>query len=131
MMRFMKIALTASLLWFGCAVSANAQQHAADSTVADGASLIVTALPNPNEMAAVQAYFDGVLPLLLGADGVLVKRLNVQSVIHGRPSGVVLVMDFPSAEAIESVFASDSYGKMIRVRERAFLEINILITSDM
>ena len=63
-------------------------------------TLVVTAVPDPNEMASVQEYLQGVMPLLMGAGGKPVKRLKVDEVIHGKPSGMVLVMDFDSADAI-------------------------------
>ena len=37
--------------------------------MSDPSTLIVTALPNPAEMASVQEYLKGVLPLLTGAGG--------------------------------------------------------------
>ena len=40
-------------------------------------TLVVTAVPDPNEMASVQEYLQGVLPLLMGAGGKAVKRLKV------------------------------------------------------
>jgi hypothetical protein len=60
-------------------------------------TLVVTAVPDPNEMGSVQEYLKGVLPLLMGASGKPVKRLKVNEVIHGKAGGMVLVMDFESA----------------------------------
>ena len=97
----------------------------------DKTTLIVTAIPNPNEMASVQEYLKGVLPLLMGAGGKLVKRLKVNKVIRGNPIGMVLVMDFDSAETISAVFESDDYAALIPVRDRGFSEMNILLTSEM
>ena len=74
------------------------------------ATLVVTAIPNPSEMEAVQTYLKDVMPLLLKAGGKLEKRLKVGDVINGKPSGMVLVMDFESDEAISSLFASDEYA---------------------
>lgn len=54
-------------------------------------TLVVTAIPNPNEIESVQQYLQGVLPLLMGAGGKPVKRLKVDQVIHGKPSRMVLV----------------------------------------
>ena len=45
-------------------------------------TLVVTAVPNANEMASVQEYLQGVLPLFKGAGGKLVKRLKVDTVIQ-------------------------------------------------
>ena len=95
------------------------------------ATLVVTGTPNPAEMESVQSYLKGVMPLLIGAGGALVKRLKVAKIVNGRPSGMVLVMDFPSEEAVEELFASDAYQALVETRDTGFSEMNILITGDM
>ena len=95
------------------------------------ATLVVTATPNPNEMESVQGYLQGVLPLLMGAGGKPVKRLKVNEVILGNPSGMVLVMDFDSDEAIAALFESDEYAALIPMRDQGFAEMNILLTHGM
>lgn len=95
------------------------------------ATLVVTAVPNPNEMASVQQYLQGVLPLLMGAGGTPVKRLKVDEVINGNPSGMVLVMDFDSADAISRMFSSEDYAALVPVRDQGFAEMNILLTRAM
>ena len=94
-------------------------------------TLVVTAIPNPDEMGSVQQYLKGVMPLLQGAGGQLVKRLKVGTVIHGSPSGMVLVMDFDSADAITGMFESDEYSALIPVRDKGFREMNILLTQQL
>ncbi len=99
--------------------------------MSDKTTLVVTAIPNPAEMPAVQEYLKGVMPLLLGAGGQLVKRQKVAQVVNGEPSGMVLVMDFDSAEAVTGLFASDDYAALVPVRDRGFAQMNILITQAM
>ena len=94
-------------------------------------TLVVTAIPNPNAMDSVQDYLQSVLPLLLGAGGKLVKRLKLDKVILGNPSGMVLVMDFDSTAAITALFESDEYVALIPTRDRGFVEMNILLTHEM
>ena len=94
-------------------------------------TLIVTAMPNPDEMASVQEYLQGVMPLLMGAGGRPVKRLKVDEVIHGKPSGMVLVMDFDSDEAITGLFESEDYAALVPIRDRGFAEMNIQLTHEM
>lgn len=94
-------------------------------------TLVVTAVPNANEMASVQEYLQGVLPLFKGAGGKLVKRLKVDTVIQGSSSGMVLVMDFDSADAISGMFESEDYAALVPVRNRGFTEMNILLTREM
>ena len=99
--------------------------------MAEKATLVVTATPNPNEMSSVQAYLQGVMPLLMGAGGKLVKRQKVGSVINGRPSGMVLVMDFESNQAVADLFQSDAYADLVPVRDKGFSDMNILVAEDM
>ena len=94
-------------------------------------TLIVTATPNANEMESVQNYLQGVLPLLIGVGGQLVKRLNVNKVINGNPSGMILVMDFESDQVITALFESDEYAALIPVRDQGFKEMNIQISNEM
>jgi uncharacterized protein (DUF1330 family) len=94
-------------------------------------TLIVTAVPNRNEMASVQEYLKGVLPLLTGAGGKLVKRLKVDKVMLGNPSGMVLVMDFDSVDSITEMFESDAYAALIPARDKGFAEMNILLSGEM
>ena len=86
---------------------------------------------HPNETGSVQEYLKGVMPLLMGAGGKPVKRLKVNEVIHGKPGGMVLVMDFDSADAISSMFASDDYAALVPVRDKGFSEMNIQLTQEM
>ena len=94
-------------------------------------TLVVTAVPNPSEMASVQEYLNGVMPLFQKAGGNLVKRLKVADTLHGNPAGMVLVMDFDSAESVTSLFDSDDYAALIPTRDRGFKEMNILLTQGL
>lgn len=99
--------------------------------MSETATLVVTAVPNTDEMTSVQEYLQGVMPLLTGAGGELAKRLTVDEVIHGKPAGIVLVMDFESAHAVTELFDSDDYAALVPMRDRGFKEMNILITHTM
>ena len=94
-------------------------------------TLVVTATPNPSEMESAQGYLQGVMPLLMGAGGKPVKRLKVEEVIRGKPSGMVLVMDFDSDEAITELFESDEYAALIPERDQGFNDMNILLSHEM
>ena len=97
----------------------------------NNATLLVTAVPNPDEMDAVQEYLHGVMPLLQGAGGELVKRLKIDDVIHGNPTGMALVMDFASPDDIATLFDSADYAALIPARDRGFTEMNILVTKPL
>ena len=67
----------------------------------------------------------------MGAGGKPVKRLKVDKVIHGSSSGMVLVMDFDSADAISGMFESEDYAALVPARNRGFTETNILLAGEM
>ena len=99
--------------------------------MSERATLVVTATPDPQEMEAVQSYLKDVMPLFVGAGGKLVKRLKVTSVLNGRKSGMVMVMDFDSAEIISNLFSSPEYQALIPIRDKGFSETNIVIAEEL
>jgi uncharacterized protein (DUF1330 family) len=99
--------------------------------MSENATLVVTAVPNPKEMASVQEYLQGVLPLLAGAGGKLIKRLKVDKNILGKPGGMVLIMDFDSIDAISGMFGSEAYAALVPLRDKGFAEMNIHLTREM
>ncbi|MDH3295885.1 MAG: DUF1330 domain-containing protein [Acidimicrobiia bacterium] len=99
--------------------------------MSEQATLVVTAIPNTNDVASMQEYLQNVMPLLTGAGGSLVKRLKVDQVVQGTPAGMVMVMDFDSADAVTALFDSDDYAALIPARDRGFAEMNILVTTGM
>ncbi len=101
------------------------------TTEGNKATLVVTATPDADEMSSVQEYLQGVMPLLVGAGGNLIKRLKVSDVINGNPSGMVLVMDFDAADTITGSFESEAYSALIPVRDKGFKKMNILVTGGL
>jgi len=101
------------------------------ATTDNNATLVVTAIPNPSEMASVQEYLHGVLPLFLSAGGKLVKRLKVDQALLGDPTGMTLVMDFESADKISALFDSDAYQALVPLRDKGFAEMNIWTAHSM
>lgn len=95
-------------------------------------TLVVTAMPNPAEMEAMQAYLKGAGPLLMAAGGELIKRVKVQSAITGKPPhGVVLLMDFPDRTRVEAMFASEEYKALLPNRNKGFASIDICFATDL
>lgn len=100
--------------------------------MADKTTLLVTAMPNPNEQESMQTYLKGVMPLLMGAGGQLVKRLKVQGAISGKPTyGMVMVMDFPDQTKLEAMFASEAYAAIVPARDKGFSSINISLAGEL
>lgn len=95
-------------------------------------TLVVTASPNPNAPEAMQGYLQGVLPLLMGSGGKIVKRLKVTDDLGSTPGpGMVLVMDFDSKDAAQALFASAEYRALLPMRDAGFTSMTINLTSEM
>lgn len=95
------------------------------------ATLIVLSTPRDGGEEAMRSYVDRVVPMLIEAGGVPVKRLRVNEVIAGDlDPGFVFVADFGDADEIREVFASDGYQALIPLRDQAFSTIEIFVTED-
>ena len=96
------------------------------------ANLIVSSTPNPNEKEALEQYVSGAMPLLKAAGGEVVARLAVNAEIAGgSPYKTFLVMSFQDEDQLKELFASEAYGKLIPLREKAFTAIDIKIGAAM
>lgn len=93
--------------------------------------LVVTATPNPNEMASVQEYLQGVMPLFAQAGAELVSRSKVSEVLKGSSVEMVLVMKLESDDAIKTLFNLPEYQALVPVRDKGFKEINIMISHEL
>lgn len=77
------------------------------------------------------AVFEGFYAVFLGAGGKPFKRLKVDEVIHGKPRGMMLVMDFGSPDAVTDLFNSDDCAALVPVRDKGFAETTIQLTDEM
>jgi len=95
-------------------------------------TLVVTSSPNPEELQSLQAYVEGVMPLLLNLGGTVIKRSKITDVYHGKQSFTfLLVMDFPSQKALTEMFDSEEYKALIPKRNKGFIDIDILYAEDL
>lgn len=95
-------------------------------------TMIVTSTINPDEMESLQAYVQSVMPMLLELGGQVVKRTKITDVYFGeKPPELLLVMDFPSKEALRAMFNSEAYQALIPLRNKGFSAVNILFAEEM
>lgn len=86
---------------------------------------------NEDEPFALGEYFRITGPLLERAGAEIVNRFTVNEVVVGhRPAKTVLIVKYPSREAVESVFGSAEYEAVKPIRDRAFLEYHVSVASD-
>lgn len=97
----------------------------------DPCTLVVTAIPNPENMAEMKTYMEKAGSLAAPLGGGAPNRMKVTEVVNGDPTAIVLVMDFPSKTALSAYFASDEYQSLIPGRSRGFKSINIWVAEPM
>lgn len=93
-------------------------------------AVVVVATPNPEELQAVQEYQQASGPLLMKGGATAFKRMGVQKVVDGSPAAMVMTMEFPSVEAVDSVFESEEYRALVPLRDKGFKSISIYATKD-
>jgi len=92
------------------------------------AIMIAMTTINPNETDALNAYVEGVMPLITAADGQMLSRYEHKETLIGPESSqYVMIVEYPSAEAITTLFESADYKKLTAVRDTAFTSYNISI----
>lgn len=95
-------------------------------------TLIVTSTINPDEMEALQSYVKSVMPMLLEIGGKVIKRTKVTDVYFGeKPADMVMMMDFPSKEALKAMFNSEAYQALIPLRNKGFSKVDILFAEEL
>lgn len=95
-------------------------------------TLIVTSTPDMAQQESLQAYVAGVMPMLMKLGGTVIKRNIIESTYHGETTFThLLIMDFPSKEALVAMFDGASYQALIPARDQAFSEVNILFADDL
>ena len=80
---------------------------------------------------ALAAYFSVTDPLLKRAGARIIKRFTVNDVVVGsNPSQTVVIVEYPSRDAVDSVFKSPEYSAIKDVRDRAFRTYAVTIVDD-
>ena len=98
----------------------------------DKTTLIVTSQPNPDQQEALKEYVAGVMPLLMGLGGTVIKRSMITYTYHGEQTFTfLLVMDFPSKKALREMFDSEAYQKLVPIRDKGFAKIDIFFGEDL
>ena len=94
-------------------------------------SLVITATPNSNEMAAMKEYVEGAMPIVQKNGGKPAKNLKVTNPVYGEASyQIVSVIDFPTEDAIHAFFGDPAYRDLVKVRQRAFTSFDAVIAED-
>ncbi len=86
---------------------------------------------NDDEPQALAAYIAATFPLMENAGGKILRRFTVNEVVVGhKPAKSVIIIEYPSREAVDLVFESEIYRNIIPIRDIAFLDYHVSIVSD-
>ena len=84
--------------------------------------------PDPEQSDALMEYAEKAPPLLVAAGAVPKTRAKlVEQLVGADAPGTLFVAEFPSVEAVKSVFSSDAYTALIPTRDKAFTDLKFLI----
>ena len=81
-----------------------------------------------NCAADLGVYLDATGPLLERAGARIVKRFKVSEVVAGRrPAQTVLIVEYPDRAAVDMVFGSAEYQRIITMRDRAYSDYHVTV----
>lgn len=93
--------------------------------------LHIEATPNPNEKAALHAYFSQVPSIMKQHGGVPIATYDVEHALDNEKcAAVFVVVSFPSKDAINQFFADNNYKAIVPMRDRGFSHLRFYITSE-
>lgn len=85
---------------------------------------------NEDNPLALAKYLETTTPLLEDAGAEIVQRFLVSEVVVGhKPAQSVVIVNYPSREAVDRVFKSAAYEALIPIRDKAFSEYHVSIAS--
>ena len=92
--------------------------------------VIASLTVNPDAPEALKQYFDTAMPLIEEVGAKVVQKIEIgDSVIGESPSKILMLVDYPSREAVSRVFESVEYRSIEAAREQAFRQYNVSFVS--
>lgn len=93
--------------------------------------MLVTCTLDTSKLADFKHYVSHARPIFAANGGKPVGQFATEATLFGDAETThVIVMAFPSAQAIHAVFADPAYQALIPARTAAFPRLQILISSD-
>lgn len=86
---------------------------------------------NEDQPEALGKYFEITTPLLERARAKITQRFTTQSAVVGQnPPEMVVLVEYPTIEAVNSLFASKEYEQAKPYRDKAFSLYNVSVVSQ-
>ena len=85
---------------------------------------------NAEEPKAVETYFQVATQLMEKAGAKVTQQIQVgASVIGEQAMEIVMLVEYPSFDALEDVFKSEEYQALIPIRDKAFVKYNVCVVN--
>jgi uncharacterized protein (DUF1330 family) len=96
------------------------------------AFLIITAIPNPEKMEAVQSYLSQIMPVLVAGGGKPVGRYRVTNQVIGEGGpNMMALLECSDEKSITDMVDGEAFTALADLREQAFLQLNLMVSSPM
>lgn len=93
--------------------------------------VVACVTPNPDEPEAQKEYFSVTMPLLEQVGARIIQKFDMGDAVVGeRVAETLMVVEYPSLEALDQVFKSDAYKSIIPARDKAFKTYNVSIIGE-
>ena len=94
--------------------------------------LIITAIPNKENMQAMQSYLEQAGPFVPKYEGTFVSRYKTLKHLAGENGAELMtIIEFPDSQTIEAMFNDEEYKKLTEIREKGFTKLNMRICEEM
>jgi len=85
--------------------------------------LLVNAIPNPNDMESFQLYLSKIVPIFMNNGGKMIGRYKtIEQVLGNGGIKASAIFEFPSAEAIKQMIASEAFTDLSELRKKAYTQ---------
>lgn len=94
--------------------------------------LITTAIPNPENMQAMQSYLEQAGPYAPKYGGKFLGRYKTTKHLAGENGAELMsIFEFPDVQSIENMMNDEEYKKLTEVREKGFIQLHIRICEEL
>jgi uncharacterized protein (DUF1330 family) len=94
--------------------------------------VVVSAIPNPEEMESFMMYRSKIPEVVMKFGGKTVGQYKTAEQVVGT-SGIKVhaIIEFPDAQSIKNMVASEEFKALSELRSKAFKELNMIIANDL
>ena len=94
--------------------------------------LIISAIPNPDNMEGFQLYLSKIMPIIMSNGGKIVGRYKTIEQLMGEGGPKVTAMvEFPSAETVKKMIAGDEFNALKELRAETFKKMDLMLSAAM